>query len=482
MASTPQTTSNGQPNGLPSVDPAGQGRAQECFRRAQELANAKNYDYAIQLYISGLEHWPEAVDEGHKPCRAAALFRGKVKIGLGDKMKLGMGGKDAKKAMLNAELLLSKDPQNIEYMESMLKSADKAGFNATVMWIGEVYEDAAMRETKPTNSRLQLLREVYERVADRLKETDPLLSIQAMDRVVQALTKMRNLAPTDGKIANDLRDMAGKLTILKGNYSNAESFRDSVHETEQQRETYDKERLVQDDKRVDELIATAQARYDANPTDQRIINELVDLLCRRELEEGEKRAISLLIKAHKETDDYRHKSRACDIKMKQHRRAVRAAREAGDAERLKQTEKEALQFEMQVFKDRIKHYPTDVRLRYEYGKRLYEAAQYDEAIPYLQEARADRKVRNQCGLYIGRCFYKKRYFAQAIETFRDALNSYETPDDELGKELNYWLGRSCEADQRTEEALKIYGQLIQWDYNYRKGDVRKRIDNLRDSR
>jgi hypothetical protein len=27
--------------------------------------------------------------------------------------------------------------------------------------------------------------------------------------------------------------------------------------------------------------------------------------------------------------------------------------------------------------------------------------------------------------------------------------------------------------------LKIYGQLIQWDYNYRKGDVRKRIDALR---
>jgi hypothetical protein len=29
--------------------------------------------------------------------------------------------------------------------------------------------------------------------------------------------------------------------------------------------------------------------------------------------------------------------------------------------------------------------------------------------------------------------------------------------------------------------LKIYGQLIQWDYNYRKGDVRKRIDDLRSS-
>jgi len=52
-------------------------------------------------------------------------------------------------------------------------------------------------------------------------------------------------------------------------------------------------------------------------------------------------------------------------------------------------------------------------------------------------------------------------------------------EDDLGKQLHYWLGRTYEGAGQTEDALKVYGQLIQWDYNYRKGDVRKRIDELR---
>jgi len=462
----------------PSCNPE---KARECFRRAQELVNAKNYDYAIELYISGLEHWPEAVDEGHKPCRAAALFRGGDKISFTDKMKYGTGGKDVKRALLNAEMLLSKDPQNIGYMEAMFKSAGKGGFSATTMWIGEIYADTAVREAKPNPARFQLLRDVYEQLADRVQEADPRLAIQAMERVVDALSKLRNLKPTDGAVANDLRDMAGKLTILKGKYSSAESFRDSVHETDQQREIYDKERLAQSGERIDELIALAQRRYDENPKDQRLINELVDLLCRREEEAEEKRAIGVLIKAYKETDDYRFKSRAFDIRIKQNKRAVRAAREAGDERKYQESRKEALQFELSVFKDRMKHYPTDMRLRFEYGRRLFEAGLYDDAIPFLQEARNDRKVRFQCSLSIGRCFFEKAYYPQAVDTFREAINSYEIREDELGKELHYWLGRTYEAAGQTEDALKTYGQLIQWDYNYRKGDVRKRIDDLRAS-
>ena len=52
-------------------------------------------------------------------------------------------------------------------------------------------------------------------------------------------------------------------------------------------------------------------------------------------------------------------------------------------------------------------------------------------------------------------------------------------EDELGKQLHYRLGRAYEADGRTADALKIYGQLIQWDYNYRNGEVRKRLDALK---
>jgi tetratricopeptide (TPR) repeat protein len=483
MANTPPTDNAGQ-SSLPTFSPADIARAQECFRRAQELVNGKNYDYAIELYIQGLRYWPEAVDEGHKPCRAASLFRGKVKIGFGDKMKYKTNAKDPREAMVNAEMLLAKDPQNIGFMEELLKSADKAALPLTTLWIGELYADAAIRETKPSPARFQLLRDVYERLSDRVKGFDVDMAIEAMKRAAEdILPKLKSLKPSDATVANDLRDMGARLTSLRGRYDRDEgNFTGSIANRDSQKEIYDKDRVVQTDDRMDELITLAQNRYEVNPKDQRLLNDLVELLCRREREEDEKKAISILIQAHKESGEYRYKSKACDIRMKQNRRAVRNVEKSGDPEKLKQAEKDALGFEMQVYKDRIKHYPTDMRLRFEYGKRLFDAGRYDDAIPFLQEARADRKVRFQCSLYVGQCFYEKAYYAQAIDTFREAIGSYEIPDDDLGKELQYWLGRSCEADKRTEDALKIYGQLIRLDYNYRKGDVRKRIDDLHASR
>ncbi|HPD28526.1 MAG TPA: tetratricopeptide repeat protein [Phycisphaerae bacterium] len=461
----------------PTFGPDEIAKAKECFTRAQELVSKKNYDYAIELYILGLGHWPEAVEEGHKPCRAAALFRGPKKVGFVDQMKYKTSGKDYKTCMLNAERLLSMDPRNIGYMEALFKNAAQARFDKTAMWIGEILGDAVVHEPKPNPARFITLRQTYEMLGDLNAETDPPLAIEAMDRAVDALTKLRALKPHDGELAVALRDVAGKLTILKGRYSSAESFTDSIMDKDSQRDLHDKDRLVQSDDRLDNLIAQARQRYEADPTNGTLIHELVDLLCRREQDQEEAQAMRILLKAYEQTDEYRYKLRAHDIYMKQLRRKARLLEEAGDpqahAARAKQ-----LKVELAVYKERVEQYPTELNYRFEYGRRLFEAGRYDDAIPVLQEARNEPKNRFRCSLYIGRCFFEKGFYKQAANVFREAIASYEIPNDDLGKRLHYWLGRALEADGNAPEALKIYGQLIEWDYNYRKGDVRKRIENL----
>ena len=470
---------DGSSGGAITFDQGEIARARDCFRKAQELAAGKNYDYAIEWYINGLAQWPEAVDEGHKPCRAASLFRGKKKIGFTESMKYKTSGKDAKQAMLNAEMLLSREPQNLAYMEAMFKAADRAGYIDTLMWIGEIYADAADREEKPNPARFTLMRQVYETLGDRVADRTPLVGIQAMQRAFDAQSRLRGLKPTDGVVANELRDLAGKLTILKGKYGSADSFQESVSETADQRELHDKERLIQSQTRMDELIVEAQAKYEADPTNQRAISDLVELLCRREHEASETPAIGLLDKAFKDTEDYRYKLRADDRRIRQLNRRARDVIASGNREKARELLKEQLRFELGVFKDRVRQYPTDLRIRYQYGVRLFKAGRHDEAIPVLQEARNDPKTRQQCSLHIGRCFFEKQYYTQAVDTFRDALANHEIADDDLGKDLHYWLGRAFEADGQIEDALKTYGQLIQWDYNYRNGDVRKRIDDLK---
>lgn len=461
---------------IPEITPEEKAKALNCFARGKDLADKKNFEYAIEMYLSGLEYWPDAVEEGHKPCRAAALFRGGKKVGFTDKMKYSTTGKDAKKAMLNAERLLAMEPSNAAHMEAMFKNAAKAGCDATVMWVGELLADAISRQDKPNPAQYQSIREVYEALGERSAGTNPAMAVAALQRAVGALERMRALKPTDMAIGLELRDVSGKLTILKGKYGSADTFKDSVHDAEAQRDLHDQERGYSSDERMDDLIEKARAEYEADPRSTGAINKLVEVLCRREEEENENKAIGVLVKAFKETGEYRYKARAEDIRIKQYNRKLRGI--AADDPSRKAVELERLRFELGVFKDRMKVYPTDMRLRYEYGRRLYEARRFDDAIPILQEARSDPKTRHHCSLFIGLCFYRKNYFSPAINTFREAINNYEMPDDDLGKQLHYWLGRSYEGNGDIADALKTYGQIIEWDYNYRAGEVRQRIDEL----
>lgn len=454
-------------------------RARQWFRHGQQLVEKKNYDYAIESYITGLEFWPEAVEEGHKPCRAAALFRGPRKVSFTDGMKYKTNAKDTKRSMLNAERLLSKDPGNIEYMEALFKNAAKSRFDQTVLWIGDLLADAAAKEPKPNPSRFVLMRHIYEELGDRNANADPTMAIAGLERAVEALSRLQVLKPQDLDISTDLRDVAGKLTILRGKYGSADSFKDSIRDSDAQAEIRDQERIAQSDARLDQLIAAAERRYNDKPHDKALINELIDLLCRRDDEALENRAIEILEKAHAELREYRFKVKADDIRIRQVKRRSREVVASGNADEARKMVATLLKLELSVFKERCEQYPTDLRLRYQYGQRLFQARRYDEAIPILQEARADPKTRGQCSLLIGQCFFKKGYFSAAIDTLREAIRLHEVQDNELGKDLHFRLARALEEDGSTEEALKIYGQIIQWDYNYRNGEVRKRIDDLR---
>ena len=123
------------------------------------------------------------------------------------------------------------------------------------------------------------------------------------------------------------------------------------------------------------------------------------------------------------------------------------------------------------------NYPTDLGLKYEYGKRLLQGRRYDEAIPVFQEAQSDPRHRLAASNCVGQCFYHKQWYADAVETFERALKVVESGEEAIAKELRYNLGRAYEADSQAEEALQCFRMIAQIDFNYR--DVRERIDALR---
>ena len=459
-----------------------QAKAGKWFERATEFGNLRKYDSAVEYYVNGLGFWPDAVETGLRPlhgCGVAFKQTGGKKPGLKDTMKRSMTTKDTAQALQNSLWLFGHDPDNAGFIEGVLKNANKLHVDDAILWAAGVYRKLLQAEKKPNLKRYMLLHDVIVEAADRATRRGEVsypisileLGVEAMSGLEQRLNKNREVEKT-------LRDLSTKLTIVRGRYQEAGSFRDSLEDEESQREIHDRERLVQSDERHDELVLKAQADFDASSNEFGKLGKLIDLLCRRERQPEELQAIGILVAHYKATDRYASKQRADDIRIKQLRRAAREIQKSGDKADVKEAMSQLLRFELKVYADRHEKYPTDLRVLFELGVRLYRAGQFDKAIPLLQRARTDAKNQDACSLYLGRSFYSKGLADQAIETFATALGKRDINDDAIGMELLYRMARAHEKTGAIADARKGYGQLLQFDYNFR--DVLARMEALPD--
>ncbi|MCG3137757.1 MAG: hypothetical protein HJJLKODD_01607 [Phycisphaerae bacterium] len=459
-------------------------KARQWFQQGKKLYDDRNYDYAIESYVSGLQFWPEAVDEGHIPLRVAAFARrekGGKKPGTMDAMKRSMSGKNPLQGLLNAEWLWAHDPGNLAYMEGMVKNAAKGKYEKTLLFIAPIYFEAIKSEKKLSKERFLMLRDFYNQLGDRCELRQDygqaLLFYQGSLTVLEAVQSFT--APKED-FTNDITTLATKITLLKGKYDGDQGFQGSVRDKGAQADYHDRERMVMDDERLDALVADARKEWEANRNVPAKLLNLVELLCRPERQTMEDQAIALLMGEHDRTNNYSFKMRADDIRMKQLRRRIRDLGGGTDSDALNAARVEQLKYELSTFKERMDIYPTDNRIKFEYGRRLVKARKFDEAIPILQDGRSDPKNRFNCLGLIGRCFFEKGLYSQAIATYEQAISEYEIPDDDTSKDLNYWLARSYEELGKQQEALEVYGKLIQWDYNYK--DVRNRLAALEKAR
>jgi len=456
-------------------------KANKWFTRARELGEKRQFEHAIEYYVSGLEFWPDAVEEACKPLHGCAVARrttGGKKAGLKDTMKRSLSDKDPRKAFVNAVWLFGRDPDNYAYMESIAKNASRLRADDAAKWACGVCYRGLDSNPKASAKQFSALARLLEEIGNRaMVRQEPAFAADALTTSVEVIRTWLRRFPKDNAAEVALKEISTKLTILKGKYQDGESFRASMLDAEEQRDLHDEHRTVQREDRVAELIAKAEADYRENADQPGKLNHLVDLLCRQENEAQEAKAISLLQADFERTGQYAFKQRADDIRMKQLARPVRAATKTGDEEALKAAQIAQLRFELGVFQERAERFPTDQRVKFDYAVRCFRAGQIDEAIPMFQSARNDPKNRAACGLFLGRCFFKKGYHSQAVSTLAEAVSDYEFKDDETAKSLNYWLGRAHEAGGDVAEAEKTYGNLLQVDYNYR--DVRARLDGLR---
>lgn len=451
-------------------------RAREFFSKGAEVAYTLNYDYAIELYLDGLNFWPDTVEEGHKPLREIALRRqlaGGKKVGFSDSSKYRKGlGKAGKDQMLKAEYLLCKDPGNIGHMTDVVKAAAAGEYKNTALWMANTLFEVNRQNEKPSFQTYVFLRDIY-------------VQIEEFSLALQACNQALQLKPNDAALDASRRDLSAQATMQRGRYDGESDFRDSVVNKDQQNKIIDSEREVQSVDSRQNAITEARQEYQADPRVPGKINKLVNALLTTEKSENEDEAITILEKAYQETQQFQHLQRAGEIKIQKANRVLRQWQEKAQAQPADTTLKsqvmraaqQALALELDHYSLCEKNYPTEMRIKYEYGKRLMRAKKFDEAIPMFQEARSDPRYRVTSWKGIGQCFFYKEWYADAIEMFEQALGSLEDAEGAMAKELRYNLGRALEADNKINEALDCYRKVAQLEYNYL--DVKNRIDALR---
>lgn len=466
--------------------------AEKFFEHAQTVADTRNYDYAIELYLQGLHKNTSAVEEGHKALREVAMHRkslGGKRPGLVETFKRSTTHKDPLTAMLNAEYLLAKDPFNLAYIEALAKNADRAELPDTLQWILPFYLEASRQEKKIHIDRLLNIRNYYAQLGKYYESKDQVdLGVDCLMRAVASLELAMQEAPRSMDLSGDHRDLVSKLTIMKGKYETGGDFRDSVQDAEGQKMLQDSKKAVKSADVIENMIQQAREELQADPTVAGKVNTLADLLLQRGTPADEQQAIELLDKSHQQASQYSFKMRADDVRLRQMQRKIRQARtevqdnpqDQNAKTQLAELEKQLIVSELDIYKERTAQYPTDLRIKFEYGVRLFRAKQYDQAIPLFQEASSEPRHGIRAKFYIGSCFFNKGWHDQAIDTLKEAIESYPLKGDDVFKEMHYTLARTYQQAEQIDLALDTYSQIIKLDFNYH--DVRQRIESLQDKR
>lgn len=444
------------------------------FVRAEQVAATDNFDYAIDMFMEGLRRAPDAVAPGHKPLHHMALIRqgkGGKKPSITEKLKYSRG-KTPLEHMLNAEYLFAKDPDNLHYAATMMKSAAQAGYKNATEWIADLLFAAHHASDKPSAQAILAAKEAY-------------ASVGLFEKALAALQFAVNLRPDDGELKDELRDLSAQLTVQKGRYGQEGDFRDSIKDRAEQEKLQQQEKIVKTKDYRLAAVAEARAKFAQNSDLAINIFQLADTLAELAEEGPENEAIELLDRTYSKTNDFSFKRYSGRIRLKQLHRWLRAAQAQLEKEpqntdakaKLAATTSKLKEFELEHLRLCVDNYPTDLRAKFELGLAFMQNEQYDEAIVMFQEARQDPRNMVAALDKMGLCFFMKGWLQDAVDIFTEAIEAHEIEGDALGKQLRYNLGRAYEQLGNLAEALELYRKIAQVDYAYK--DVRQRVDRLR---
>jgi tetratricopeptide (TPR) repeat protein len=460
-----------------SITPEARQMADTYFERGTQATRRGNFDYALRLYTDGLRLNPLDVEKGHKGLRelaqawhgtsgggglmsVVAQVRGMVSQMLGRTQ-------DAMMDLLGA---VTRSPQNVTLLAQLMQTARRLSYMDVAIFWGECAREETLRPhtKKPQKQIFTTLADLYQGQEDYRKALD-------------ALTYAIKIDPGDRTLDQRCKNLAAQVSIASSKLESVKGFHDIILDKAQASKSA-QQQVVHTEEQLEAQYEELKQRYEADPNNPHKIQALAECQHRRgHIDE----AMALLQGALEQTKEYRFKMRMDDIRMAEVRRVLRGIDEQLEAEpgradlQAKRDEivRQSDAFELEVFIERQKQYPTDMGIRYDLGLREYQVGRLDDAIVSFQQATRDPKRRIPALNMLGRCFLAKKLYQEAQGQFETAIQQYELTNDPLAKELRYNLAMSFELQNKGPQAVEWYSVIVQQDYQYQ--DAAKRLESLR---
>lgn len=440
--------------------------------KALSAVQTNNHGYAVKLIQTVLKDAPTFL-EGRKVLRKCEIVvcggPKKKSSFLGMKTGGGFGKiasqvkKDAVAALPMIEEELEKDPFNPELNDHLFEAFNALGWLESAAFALETIRKGHPEEAK----LLHKLAEFY-------------LGHEQFQQAAEVYRDIIKHHPADGTAIKGEKDSTARASMQKGGWSEQADMKSLMRHQGQsaELEAQSKSGLTKDqlEDRRDRLIA----KYNEDANQLSVVKDLANIFEQLEdwanahtfyswgftLSNGD---VALQTKAGQMSDKV----------QEQHMRELeaRAASNPDDPEvqaMLAERKAARIAEAVEEAKRRVDQNPTDPVSRYELGQAYFNAGDYSNAIPHLQQAKRNPHIQSKVLLLLGLTFKAKGMLDMAVKQLSDALGDLVGMDN-TKKEVLYEKGLIHEAMGDNAGALEAFKQIYEVDYGYR--DVAQRVES-----
>ncbi len=453
-------------------------KARSWFERARTVHDTGNHEYAMACWLSGLRLDPTNMDALKAFFRSAAEYAQPPS----KDMLSSVAGKTDLDKYLRELLEWSCDQSSTEHAIATVERAATLGLKEPAAFMGPQAFALVLKAPK-------------QRKADYLAMADVFERCERFDLAAKAAEQALRMDPGDAQLSGYVRNLAAQSTMNTGGFEKSGEeggFRANIRDAEKQRKLEDQDRMAKNTDTVERVVAAARANYEANPLDKPNVQRYAKALLDRGTPDDEALAIEILTKAHAATQEFRFRMLAGEIRIRQARRAMKPLQTAHEANPADETAGAALaaaqakflELEIAEYSARAQAYPTDLAIKFDLGRRYFDAGRHNEAIEMFQVAKSDGRNKAAAMSYLGRSFAAIGWHEEAVDTYRQALESHQDPNDAGGLELRYGLLTSLQeraAEGRdlpaAEEAYKLASAIAVQQMGFK--DIRARRDQIK---